>query len=412
MPLMLRGQPLGAVQLFNYRQANVEILRLLADRLAVDFEKLDLFENAQQRNNLLIHLTEAMQRLFMTLDREQLLELATKETSELLQVDKSSIFLTNPATGNLEFQISFLQENRESAPMLMFPGQDQHKTTAKLSAADGKSFKPSPPPTKKGQQFGFVTRTAITVPLLERVKSSAPDQPEEHERIIGGLTVLNKNSGAFTSDDAQVLQIIANQLSYLLRITSLYEESNQLYIDTIKALVTAVDAKDAYTQGHSSRVSDLSVAIAMEMGLDDKVLHDVLIGGLIHDIGKIGIPDSILNKSGKLTDLEFEVMKKHPLIGQRIIGDINTLQGAQTAIIDHHERLDGSGYPFGLQGDQISMIGRIIAVADVYDAMTSCRPYRDALEEEHVKRYLMENAGILFEPACVHALIRALEKGV
>jgi HD-GYP domain-containing protein (c-di-GMP phosphodiesterase class II) len=406
LPLLLRGQPIGIVQLFNYKEIDLEILQLLADRLAIDFEKIGLFESVQQRNNLLLSLIEAMQRIYTTLDREQLLQSVTEETARLLQVDKSSIFLTNAVTGDLEYQISFRQENETAQPSR----PSEHKRPVRKDGApDGQATQAQPRQgLTKQQHFGFVTRTAITVPLVELLKSSISNHELEEEHVIGGLMALNKKSGSFTSDDAQILEIIANQVSALLRISSLSEESNQLYIETIKALAAAIDAKDPYTQGHSLRVSELSVAIATRLGLSAQEMHDVLIGSLVHDIGKIGIPDHLLNKPERLTSVEFDVIKKHPLVGKRIIGEVKSSQDSQLAIIDHHERLDGSGYPSGLKGSQISLIGRIVAVADVYDAMTSDRPYRKALDKESVLQYLKENAGKLFDADCVEALVKVV----
>jgi putative nucleotidyltransferase with HDIG domain len=171
-----------------------------------------------------------------------------------------------------------------------------------------------------------------------------------------------------------------------------------------------MDAKDSYTQGHSKRVSEYSVLIAKELGLDPTEIHNVRIGSLLHDVGKIGIPDSILKKKGKLTPDEVATVQSHPLTGWKILHQIRLLEPMLLAIIEHHEKLDGSGYPYGLSGNQISIMGRIVAVADVFDAMTSDRPYRASIPIPEVLAYLDENSGTLFDPKCVSALKTTLDR--
>lgn len=176
----------------------------------------------------------------------------------------------------------------------------------------------------------------------------------------------------------------------------------------IQALATAIDAKDPYTQGHSQRVSEFAVMIAREMGFNEAEINDLRIGSLFHDIGKIGIPDQILLKNGKLNDKEYEYMKQHPALGANILSQVKMLEASLPAILQHHERLDGSGYPAKLAGQQIAWMGRIVAVADVYDAMTSNRPYRAGFSPEDVIAYLNTQAGVQFDEDCVEALKSAL----
>jgi HD-GYP domain-containing protein (c-di-GMP phosphodiesterase class II) len=141
------------------------------------------------------------------------------------------------------------------------------------------------------------------------------------------------------------------------------------------------------------------------------MFNQISIGSLLHDVGKIGIPDAILGKPGRLTDEEYQKMKSHPEIGKKIMGKVSALRGELSAIAEHHERLDGTGYPFGLSGEEITITGRIVAVADVFDAMTSDRPYRPALEVEEVFRYMREVSGTHLDEDCVEALIRARRNG-
>jgi HD-GYP domain-containing protein (c-di-GMP phosphodiesterase class II) len=140
------------------------------------------------------------------------------------------------------------------------------------------------------------------------------------------------------------------------------------------------------------------------MGLKDDALMDIRVGSLLHDIGKIGVPDHILTKPGTLSDNEYEQIKKHPGIGYKIIEQVHLLHNILPAIVEHHERLDGSGYPFGLHGDQMSRMGRIVAVADVYDALTTDRPYRKAMGLNAVIEFMKQNSGDRFDPECVEAL--------
>lgn len=176
------------------------------------------------------------------------------------------------------------------------------------------------------------------------------------------------------------------------------EELEKAYLDTIGILRQTVEAKDPYTRGHSDRVSEFSVLIGKKMGLDDETLHTLKIGGLFHDIGKIGIPDSILLKESKLSDEEYSQIKNHPTIGAHMLGDSAVFKDIIPIVKHHHERFDGRGYPSQLAGENIPFIARIAAVADTFDAMTSKRTYRDALPLSVVKEEIEKCSGTQFDP--------------
>ena len=178
------------------------------------------------------------------------------------------------------------------------------------------------------------------------------------------------------------------------------------YRQTLKALVAALEARDAETHGHSERVVNFSLRLGRELGLDADGLRDLEFGSLLHDIGKIGVPDSVLRKPARLNDGEWERMREHPLHGQRILGGIEFLEGAARVVAQHHERWDGSGYPLGLKGDEIDVNARIFAVADAFDAMVSDRVYRRGRPYEEAAAELERFAGSQFDPAVVAAFHR------
>ncbi|MFQ6944280.1 MAG: HD-GYP domain-containing protein [Clostridia bacterium] len=176
------------------------------------------------------------------------------------------------------------------------------------------------------------------------------------------------------------------------------EELEKAYLDTIGILRQTVEAKDPYTRGHSDRVSEYSVLIGKKLGLDEKTLHILKIGGLFHDIGKIGIPDSILLKESKLSDEEYSQIKNHPMIGVHMLGDAAIFTDILPIVKHHHERYDGRGYPSQLVGDDIPYVARIAAVADTFDAMTSKRSYRDSLPIDVVRAEIERCSGTQFDP--------------
>jgi HD-GYP domain-containing protein (c-di-GMP phosphodiesterase class II) len=175
------------------------------------------------------------------------------------------------------------------------------------------------------------------------------------------------------------------------------------YLEILEALIESLEARDQYTAGHSRRVSEYSVRIGEQMGLPAAELERLRIGALLHDLGKIGVPDAVLQKDGRLTDEEFALIKKHPDIGVRILERIGAFGQYLAAVGLHHENHDGSGYPRGLRGEEIPVDARIVHVADAYDAMTSNRPYRHRMPEEKVRRIIRECSGTQFDPAAVAA---------
>ena len=189
------------------------------------------------------------------------------------------------------------------------------------------------------------------------------------------------------------------------------EANRELFIGTVKGLAAAIDGKDPYTRGHSERVSRFSIAIAQRLGLTDDEVEKIRISALLHDVGKIGIDDSILKKPSALTDEEYEIMKKHPQKGYKIMSQIPAMKEFLPGMYMHHEMVDGKGYPQGLKGDEIPMMGRIVAVADTFDAMTTERPYQKAMEFDDALARIESFVGTRYDPAVVAALIEACKEG-
>jgi putative nucleotidyltransferase with HDIG domain len=208
-----------------------------------------------------------------------------------------------------------------------------------------------------------------------------------------------------------ILQNLVNQTRIALANTKLYDDVKENYIRTIKALAIAVDAKDTYTHGHSENVMKISEAIALEMQIGEKQVGIIRDAGLLHDIGKIGIPGKILNKPGPLTYLEFnDVMKTHSMLGANIVKDVPFLRDLYFLILYHHENFDGTGYPDGFNGEKIPLGARILHVADAFEAMTSNRPYRVSLGRKEALRRLSEQKGKQFDPEVVDAFIKVARK--
>jgi HD-GYP domain-containing protein (c-di-GMP phosphodiesterase class II) len=396
LSLEIQGRILGVVQLYNFSSPDLDLVQALCNRLATEIDRWQVLQQTRQANQRLCSLIDAIGEIAGTLDRNQLLHLVTEHASRLVGAERSSVFLVDPATKEMMFQIAYQS-----------PEQNHRLNVSEARMGDPGTPRPRPGARPSGE-FNYYSRSAITVPITTGPRSQKRGDQVGH--TLGGLMAVKPYGAPFEPEDQQALEILADQASTFLQVAELYESNGDLMLDAIRALVAAIDAKDTYTQGHSQRVSDYSAMIAQEMGLTDSQVYDVRIGSLFHDVGKIGIPDSILMKQGKLTEDEYEQVKKHSQTGKNILGQVKMLEPMLPAIVEHHERLDGSGYPFGLKGGQISLMGRIVAVADVFDAMTSSRPYRRALAISEVLSYLKEQAGHLFDEACVEALQRIIQR--
>jgi HD-GYP domain-containing protein (c-di-GMP phosphodiesterase class II) len=403
LPITDKERVLGVIQIFNYQQVELDLLVVLGDRLAVEMDRSKEVDTTRRSNQRLLTLVDMLGEVAGTLDRNRLLRLVTENASRLVDAERSSVFLVDPNTREMIFQVAY--QPPDADPSTSPAERSAHEPGGSFRNSSGTKAHPS---RFQSGEFSYFNRSAITVPL--RSELTAPNSGEDGKHVLGGLMVLNKPSASFNEEDAQLIHILANQASTFLQVAEMYESSGDLFLGVIKALATAIDAKDPYTQGHSQRVSDYSVLIGQELGLDETSLNDLRIGSLFHDIGKIGIPDAILLKNGKLSASEIDYIRQHPSKGVNILSQVKLLEPMAPAILEHHERLDGSGYPAKLTDKQISWMGRIVAVADVYDAMTSDRPYRLGIRKWEVMTYLHEEAGIQFDSECVWALEQVLDR--
>lgn len=227
-------------------------------------------------------------------------------------------------------------------------------------------------------------------------------------RVVGVLAAGGKTGPdpMVSSYDTQLFEACGGFLATFLENVALYDDQKQLFMGTLQALTGAIDAKDRYTCGHSERVSIVSWQLAEAAGMSAEDAERVRIAGLVHDVGKIGVPDAVLTKPGRLTDEEFGAIKLHPEIGHRILLPVLQLKDVLPGVMHHHERYDGRGYPHGLSGENIPLMARIIAVADTFDAMSSDRSYRKKLTRDHVLGEIARCGGSQLDPRLAMLMVR------
>jgi response regulator RpfG family c-di-GMP phosphodiesterase len=209
---------------------------------------------------------------------------------------------------------------------------------------------------------------------------------------------------------SRILDMVRLQRNLADEVEKKTRENKSLFLHVVQSLADSIDAKDSYTNGHSGRVAEYSKEIAKRAGYDSKGQSNIYMMGLLHDVGKIGVPDEVINKPARLTPEEYEIIKKHPVIGSQILENIEEMPELATGARWHHERYDGTGYPDGLVGQNIPEAARIIAVADAYDAMTSYRSYRDVIPQQIVRQEIERCSGTQFDPKFAEIMIKLIDE--
>jgi len=270
-------------------------------------------------------------------------------------------------------------------------------------------------------------KNIIAVPLWGKEKTGAhfAEGAQNGNSIAGLMVAINRiDKPDFDSTDAKLLNSVANGCAIFIDNGRLFKDLEELFIGSLKALTSSIDAKDQYTRGHSERVAFISRWIAERIGgeepLKEEQIHKIYLAGLLHDIGKTGIDESVLRKKGRLTEQELNHMRKHPSIGAGILSEIKQMRDIVPGVLYHHERADGKGYPDGLVGEQIPLVGRIVGLADSFDAMTSKRTYRGAMTVEEARAEIEgrlgtqfdEEVGRVFINSDVHQLWDIIQNGL
>ena len=254
--------------------------------------------------------------------------------------------------------------------------------------------------------LGYFFAVGITRPISGLAESTVAISRGEFKQraAVAGAKEISELAETFNSMAGSIEQ-------YIEKLKQAAEENRELFIGSIRMLAAAIDEKDPYTRGHSGRVAKYSIIIGEELGLSKEELDKLRISALLHDVGKIGVDDRVLKKPGALTAEEFEVMKQHTVKGANIMRPVAQLKEMLPGIELHHEHMDGRGYPYGLAGDQIPVMARIIAVADTLDAMTTNRPYQSAMDIQFAVDRVRQLTGTKFDPKVVEAFVGAVASG-
>ena len=259
-------------------------------------------------------------------------------------------------------------------------------------------------------------RNVIVVPLSGRNKNRSSQEAGSlrpgANRVIGMLVAVNRlDKPDFDSTDAKLFTSVASECAVFVENNRLFSDLKELFIGSLKALTRSIDAKDRYTRGHSERVAFISKWIAEQLAeeenLDQEQIHKIYLAGLLHDIGKIGIDEKLLCKTGRITAREKNKMRMHPSIGANILGGIKQMRDIIPGVLCHHERVDGKGYPSGLKGDQIPLMGKIVGLADSFDAMTSERVYKDVMTVEKAVAEIEKRLGTQFDEKVAAAFLKS-----
>ncbi len=404
VPLKIRDMVIGVFMLQrrtgeNFTQDDLRVLEGFANQATIAIKDAKLYKAMEQKIAQLSVLSDITQAVVSTLDINEVLKLIVEATAKTMHTRMCSLKLLDKQKRKLILSASIGLSNS-------YLKKGEIKVNESIENDVIKNKKPiSVSKMKvdvriKNSEYALKEKIAafLSAPLIAK------------EKVLGVITIYSQKPYHYTEEEKELLVTLASQSAIAIENASLFQTVKEGILNATKSLSEAIDAKDAYTRGHCERVAQFAVETAREMGVPESRMENIYISSLLHDVGKIGVSESILHKPGGLTKEEFESIKTHPLLSVKILSPISFPWDILSAVRQHHERIDGAGYPDGLVGDEISLEARIIEVTDAYEAMISDRPYRKALSEEEAITELKRCTGRQFDPKIVNVFLKILAK--
>jgi len=405
LPILVKGQCLGLLLCLNgkekkFTENDTSVIRGISRQISTALDNAKLYKDLMDKTMELSHemetikvMNEIDKSILSVLDREEMLETAVRLVGKVVPADMTEVLLADRDRAGFIVTVGsglklkkgrFFPFEKTLASEVLRSGRMQY--IPDLSEAAGL-------PALESRLLKNGLMSIIRMPLLVK------------EEIAAVLCVGSRRASAFTPADLATLERLAAQIGVALENARLLSDMEQLFLGTVKSLSSAIDAKSPWTAGHSERVTAYALLVGEEMGLSGEEMKDLELAGLLHDIGKIGISEAILDKPGRLTDEEFEAVKKHPGKGADMLAAIKQLRHITPAIRYHHENYDGTGYPEGLKGEAIPLLARILTVADTYDSMRADRPYRTGRTMEFIVEEFSRCSGTQFDPKVVNIFL-------
>jgi len=365
-------------------------------------------EEIERRNRRLTRLVELSVNLNSTLDLDALLQLVTATASELLECEAASILLYDEKQARLFFAAATGSDPKKLAEIpvpldMSLAGtifRENRPVVRNDAGQDARHY------SLVSEHVNFHVRSLVGVPMLIK------------ERVIGVLEAVNKREGLFGEQDEAILSVTASHAAIAIGNAQLFREVERSNADlrlaydaTIAGWSRALDLRDHDTEGHTQRVADMTVRLARAFGLGEQAIVQIRRGALLHDMGKLGVPDAILLKPGRLTTAERKLMLRHPQYAYEMLSPIAYLSLALDIPRCHHEKWDGTGYPRGLAGEEIPLAARLFAVVDVWDALSNNRPYRKRWPQKKTLDYIRGQSGKHFDPRVVDVFLRLMREG-
>jgi len=407
VPLKTKRRNIGAIEVINkegeepFGKSDLEALTTLSGQIAVVLENAHLFDHSRRQAQQFATLAELSAILNSNLDSKKVQTAAMEAITRLLECEVGSLLVVDAEKDELYFEVALGEKGDVVKEIRLKMGEGIAGWVAKNAepVLIPDASKDSRWASRFDKKSKFQTRNMVCVPVCS------------HDKVIGVLQAINKISKSFDEQDLDLLEALSHPVAIALDNAMLYEEQREMFFETAEALAEAIEKRDLYTGGHTKRVSEYSITIGKYLPLSEEDRNWLHLAAILHDVGKIGVPEDILNKPGRLEKHEYLEMTRHPQYGYEILHHIRKMDKAVPGMRSHHERYDGKGYPDKIKGETIPLIARIISVADTFDAMTTDRPYRKALSDKEALRELRKYRGEQFDSQVVKAFLKAYKKG-
>ena len=418
VPMVVHNQVTGAVFVARRRSValtftpdEIAVIKDMVSHAALVVSHIELFDQSLEmaldmakRIDVILTLDEINKAISSSLSQERIIDTAIEQIERIMQCELVSVLEGDG--GQLVVLATRSDVTPEELPALKRGAVIGKGNVAGQAFTHGESrYIPHLGVLKRLSALEKALRD-VGIESLMAIPLISKEQPK------GVLLLGDTARGQFVREDAFTIEKIAAQMAVALENARLYEEMRSLFINTVASLANAIDAKSPWTKGHSERVMNVATAIAREMGLPGTEVERIRLAGLLHDIGKIGIIEALLEKPEELSEDEFPPLRLHPEKGVAILAPIRQLQDVLPGVLHHHERFDGSGYPHGLKGESIPLAARVVAVADSFDAMVSDRPYKKGLSVREAIKELQRCVGSQFDRAVVEAFTAYLQRAM